>query len=127
MNEESSAIQTASVDEDQINARLARIESMLGELLDRQPSSPYKDVMDTAEIAAYLKVSVSHIRKLVCAGTIPCYKSGDGGGRKNYFKRGEIDAWMASNRRKSKEELEIEAATRSAVERIKTPKKRKRG
>lgn len=53
------------------------------------------------------------IRKLVSNGEIPCYKSGKS--NRNYFKRTEIDDWRAASRRKTNRELEIEAATKSAI------------
>lgn len=100
--------------EEQLTARLDRIESLLTEILGKY-SSPYKDVMNTNEIAEYLGVTPGHIRKLVSDGEIPCYKSGNS--NRNYFKRTEIDDWRASTRRKTNRELEIEAATKSAIDR----------
>ncbi len=99
---------------EQLEARLDRIETMLTEILGR-PSSPYKDVMNTAEIAQYLGVTPGHIRTMVSDGKIPCYKSGNS--NRNYFRRTEIDDWKAADRRKTNRELQIEAATRSAISR----------
>lgn len=98
--------------EEQLAARLDRIESMLEEILGRA-STPYKDVMNTNEIAQYLGVSPGHVRKMVSDGDIPCYKSGST--NRNYFKRTEIDEWKVSIRRKTNKELQIEAATRAAI------------
>lgn len=98
--------------EEQLTARLDRIEAMLAEILGKS-SSPYKDVMNTNEIAEYLGVTPGHIRKLVSDGEIPCYKSANS--NRNYFKRTEIDDWRASTRRKTNRELEIEVATKSAI------------
>ena len=98
--------------EEQLTARLDRIESMLAELLGKS-SSPYKDVMNTNEIAEYLGVTPGHIRKMVSDGDIPCYKQSNS--NRNYFKRTEIDDWRASDRRKTNRELEIEAATKAAI------------
>lgn len=100
--------------EEQLTARLDRIESMLNELLGKS-SSPFKDVMSTNEIAEYLGVTPGHIRKLVSDGEIPCYKSANS--NRNYFKRTEIDDWRASSRRKTNRELVIEAATKSSITR----------
>lgn len=101
----------------QLAARLDHIESMLAELLGRSPIvTEFKDVMDTNEIAAYLNVTPGHIRKLVSDGKIPCYKPDDS--NRNFFKRTEIDAWRASNKRKSNRELAIEIATKAAILRV---------
>lgn len=100
--------------EEQLTARLDRIEAMLAEILGKSSSS-YKDVMNTNEIAEYLGVTPGHIRKLVSNGEIPCYKSANS--NRNYFKRSEIDDWRASNRRKTNLELQVEAATKSAITR----------
>lgn len=102
--------------EEQLTARLDRIEAMLSELLDKS-SSPSKDVMNTTEIAQYLGVTAGHVRKMVSNGDIPCYKPGNS--NRNYFKRTEIDEWRVQTRRKTNRELQIEAATRTAIGRKK--------
>lgn len=98
--------------EEQLTQRLDRIEAMLAELLGKT-SFPYKEVMNTEEIAKYLGVTPDHVRVLARQGKIPCYKQQNS--NRNYFKRTEIDGWKASSRCKTNRELEIEAATRSAI------------
>lgn len=103
--------------DDQLAARLDHIESMLAELLGRPlVATEFKEVMDTNEIAAYLNVTPGHVRKLVSDGKIPCYKPDDS--NRNFFKRTEIDAWRASNKRRSNRELAIEVATKAAILRV---------
>lgn len=101
--------------EEQLTARLDRIESLLTEILGKY-SSPYKDVMNTNEVAEYLGVTPGHIRKMVSNGDIPCYKSDNS--NRNYFRRTEIDGWRARTRQKTNKELQIEAATKSATRRV---------
>lgn len=96
----------------QITERFDRLESMIAELRGR-PSAPFKDVMNTNEIASYLGVTPGHIRRMVSTGEIPCYKSENS--NRNFFRRAEIDDWRAQNRQKTNQELHTEAATRSAV------------
>jgi len=55
----------------------------------------------------YLEVSHSHLYKMTSSGTVPFYKPN---GKKLYFKRGELDAWLLSNRSSSKDEIEQQAA-----------------
>ena len=66
-----------------------------------------KEVLNMVEASKYLELSVSHLYKLTSAGTIPYYKPN---GKKLYFKRTELDAWLLRNRSASRDEIEREAA-----------------
>jgi len=66
-----------------------------------------KEVLTFNEAAIYLEVSHSHLYKLTSSGAVPFYKPN---GKKLYFKREELDAWLLSNRSSSKEEIEQQAA-----------------
>lgn len=66
-----------------------------------------KEVLNMVEASKYLELSVSHLYKLTSAGTIPYYKPN---GKKLYFKRTELDAWLLRNRSTTKEEIEQQAA-----------------
>ena len=65
-----------------------------------------KEVLNMVEASKYLELSVSHLYKLTSAGTIPYYKPN---GKKLYFKRQEIDAWLLSNKQASNDEIEQQA------------------
>ena len=66
-----------------------------------------KEVLTSDEVARYLGVSKSCLYKWTMDRTIPHYKSPSG--KMCYFNRKEIEAWMQSERVKTKRELEQEA------------------
>lgn len=65
-----------------------------------------KEVLNFNEAAIYLEVSHSHLYKLTSLGVIPAYKPN---GKKLYFNRRELDAWLLSNKQASTSEIELEA------------------
>lgn len=65
-----------------------------------------KEVLTFNEAAGYLEVSHSHLYKMTSSGTVPFYKPN---GKKIYFRRKELDAWLLSNRVDSLEEIEQQA------------------
>jgi excisionase family DNA binding protein len=85
-----------------ILSKLNSIEKMLTE-----QTMLKKEVLTFNEAAIYLEVSHSHLYKMTSSGTVPFYKPN---GKKLYFKRGELDAWLLSNRSSSKDEIEQQAA-----------------
>lgn len=84
---------------------LNRLENLRG-LIESQGINQ-KEVLNMVEASKYLELSVSHLYKLTSAGSIPFYKPN---GKKLYFKRTELDAWLLRNRSASKDEIEQEAA-----------------
>jgi len=66
-----------------------------------------KEVLNFNEAAVYLEVSHSNLYKLTSIGKLPYYKPN---GKKIYFTRKELDAWLLSNRQASEEEI-LERAT----------------
>jgi excisionase family DNA binding protein len=66
-----------------------------------------KEVLNMVEAGKYLELSLSHLYKLTSAGLIPHYKPN---GKKLYFKRSELDAWLLRNRATTKEEIDQAAA-----------------
>lgn len=66
-----------------------------------------KEVLNFTEAAQYLEVSSSHLYKLTSLGTIPAYKPN---GKKLYFNRKELDAWLLSNKQESVDEIEQQAS-----------------
>lgn len=67
-----------------------------------------KNHMSVAELGGYTDLSKSTIYKLTSRREIPFYKPT---GRKIFFKRDEIDAWLLRNRIATNEELETAAST----------------
>ena len=78
--------------------RLRNIENLL---------SLSKKVLNLDEVCNLTGLSKSHIYKLTCWGKIPFYKQS----KHLYFDRVEVESWLKSNRFKSSDELEKEAAT----------------
>ncbi len=83
----------------ELMAKLERIEqlTMLGA----------KDVFNMDDVAAYTGMSKGDIYGLVCKREIPFYK---GGGKMNFFRREEINAWLLQNRVSSQSEIAAAAA-----------------
>lgn len=67
-----------------------------------------KDVFTVEELGMYTGLKKSYIYKLVCLKKIPYYKGQ--GGKCVYFKKSEINDWMCSQRFKTVEEMQSEAA-----------------
>ena len=66
-----------------------------------------KDVFNMDDVAAYTGFSKGYLYRLVCEGAIPYFK---GGGKMNFFKREDINAWLLQNRVSSQAEIAATAA-----------------
>lgn len=66
-----------------------------------------KTVLTIDDVATLTRLSKAYLYKLTSAHEIPFYKCG---GKLNYFKRSEIEAWMLKNRVLTKEEAASAAA-----------------
>ncbi|AIN49944.1 helix-turn-helix domain protein [Dokdonia sp. MED134] len=71
-----------------------------------------KDIHSFNEAAAYLDLSKSHLYRLTSNNDIPFFRPG---GRKIYFKRADLDAWMLRNPIKSNFQIEREASLQSLL------------
>ncbi len=87
---------------DTIEVRLQNIERLL-----KAQHLSLKTVLSFAEACTYLELSDSHLYKLTSTGGIPHYKPN---GKKIYFQRTELDAWLLRNRTATSAELEASAA-----------------
>jgi excisionase family DNA binding protein len=83
----------------QIIERLSKIESLFNQL-------PQKEVLSFSEACEFLNLSASYLYKLTHKQQIPFYKPG---GKKIYFRRGELEEWLLKKRVKSVDEIEQEA------------------
>jgi len=81
--------------------KLENIEQML-----QNQNMLQKQVLNFNETSIFLEVSHSHLYKLTSTNAIPFYKPT---GKKLYFQREEIEAWLLQNRSKSNSEIEQEA------------------
>ena len=64
-----------------------------------------KDIMDLEECAQYTGLSKSYLYKMTALHEVPHFKPG---GKKIFFKKEEIDAWLMRNRVKTDEELRLD-------------------
>jgi excisionase family DNA binding protein len=71
-----------------------------------------KTTLTLDECAAYTDLSTSHLYKLTSSGAIPHYKPN---GKKLYFDRSEIDAWLRQNRVSTRAEIEQQAADHMTI------------
>lgn len=85
----------------EISNKLESIERML-----KEQNMLKKEVLNFGEAAIYLELSHSHLYKLTSRATIAHYKPN---GKKIYFKREELDAWLLSNRTSTTQEILEEA------------------
>jgi excisionase family DNA binding protein len=87
----------------ELSQRLDSIESLL---------LSNKTVLSFRECSDYTGLSYSYLYKLTSTGGIPCYKPN---GKHIYFDRREIDQWLLTNRRATREEIEQAASTRVTI------------
>jgi len=78
--------------------KLSQIQNQLSENTDKP--LPFQ------EASEYLNISKSYLYKLTHQQKIPFYKPN---GKKIYFKKSELEAWLLRNRVKTSSELEQEA------------------
>src|SRR5688572_3447604 len=81
--------------------KLTNIEKMLS-----QQNLLQKEVLNFSEACSYLELSASHLYKLTSTKQIPHFCPS---GKKLYFKRTEIDAWLQRNRQTTADEIEQQA------------------
>jgi len=86
---------------DEIFKKLESIETQL-----KQQNLLQKEVMTVTEAAEYLDISESQLYKLTSTNEIPFYKPG---GKKLYFRRTELDAWILENRHTTHAEIAAQA------------------
>ena len=87
---------------DELNKRFDSLEKLIKEQAIHE-----KEVLNFGEACQFLELSNSHLYKLTSGGKIPFYKPN---GKKLYFKRAELEAWLLRNRHSSSDEVEQEAA-----------------
>lgn len=66
------------------------------------PVSPVKEILTIEEAAEFLSVSKSYLYKQTSAQAIPHYKPT---GKRCYFKRNELEAWILAGRISTKSEI----------------------
>lgn len=66
-----------------------------------------KEVLSLGEACDYLNASASFVYKMTCTNQIPHYVPT---GKKIFFRRSELDAWLLRNRQSATYELEQQAA-----------------
>ena len=66
------------------------------------PASPLKEILTIEEAAEFLSVSKSYLYKQTSAQAIPHYKPT---GKRCYFRRSELEAWILAGRISTKSEI----------------------
>ena len=89
-----------------LQVRLERIERLLTEL-----STAANKPLDLGDAANYLHHSKSHLYQLTSRGLIAHYKPA---GKKIYFLKGDLDAYLLRNRRPAADEVEQVVASHIA-------------
>jgi predicted DNA-binding transcriptional regulator AlpA len=82
-----------------IENEITEIKALILKLL-----SDSKEIMNIKELSAYTGIPTPTIRAKL--DTIPRSKQG----KRWFFRKSEIDQWLMSNRRKTQEEIEMEAS-----------------
>ncbi len=80
------------------------------EMVKNQVLYSIKPILTAAEAAKYLGVSLQFVYKLTHGRRIPYFKSE--GGKLNYFRREDLDAWALAYRVMTDKELNDEAQGR---------------
>lgn len=93
---------------DNENPTLTSIIEMIEKKLD-EIKVVQKNIMSVEDLAMYLDLSPTYIRKMTHNREIPYYKPN---GKKLYFLKEEIDEWVLSSRVMTSEELRREARKR---------------
>lgn len=74
----------------------------LNQVANVVPVSPLKEILTIEEAAEFLSVSKSYLYKQTSAQAIPHYKPT---GKRCYFKRSELEAWILTGRISTKAEI----------------------
>ncbi len=67
-----------------------------------------KAVLSLNEVATFTGLSKSTLYKMSCEGKVPCYRPTGG---RLHFSKDEIQKWLLQGKKKTNQEIEIEAAT----------------
>jgi excisionase family DNA binding protein len=65
-------------------------------------SFPEKNILSVREACQYMDISESFMYKLTHGKLLPCYRPN---GKKLYFQKNDLEAWMTRNRQASNEEI----------------------
>jgi excisionase family DNA binding protein len=96
----------------------AKINNKLDEVLAHvvESSNNQKQIFNVLEAAKYLSLSPAYLYRLTCRRLIAHYKPG----KKIYFKKDDLDAWMLRNKKES-----IEVIAKNATEYLSRKNKKK--
>lgn len=94
-----------------IMEKLDRIERMVTIIREYQEIKETldngKEIMNVQQVADYLSIAKQTVYGMTCRSKVPYYKRG----KRLYFQKSDIDEWLLTARRKTKEEIEMENAT----------------
>jgi excisionase family DNA binding protein len=84
---------------------ISRLDQIIKILQDSQSTN--RDTLTVEQASDFLNISTSQLYKLTSTHQIPFYCPN---GKKIYFKKYELEAWIQKSRRISSDELDIKAA-----------------
>ena len=91
--------------------KLNRIERMVTIIRENQENSKTQDsgkeIMNVQQVAKYLNIAKQTVYGMTSRREVPYYKRGN----RLYFQKSDIDEWLLSTRRKTIEEIKMEAAS----------------
>jgi len=90
------------------------ISEIIGEGLT-QVKSIIPDILDVKQAAEFLRLKITTLYEKTSEKTIPHFKKG----KKLYFKRDELQAWVLDGKVKTNDEIESQAATYAMHKRLK--------
>ncbi len=85
---------------DQLDQRVVELQR----LVEKQTTSPSDELMTIRQVSEYLKLAVNTLRGYTSKNEIPHIKKG----KRTYFLKKDIDAWLLESRRKTNEEIQNE-------------------
>lgn len=81
-------------------------------MAEQTNSATPKQILTSAETAAYLGISLSYLEKLTHRRKIPYSKPG---GKLRFFRLEDVEAWATSNRIATIDEIKAEAQARTKL------------
>lgn len=97
-----------------IKSTLAQTAASPQVAMQASPATLMHEPIDIEEVARLTLKSVSTIYRLSCNGDIPCYKTG----RRLYFFRDEIIAWIRASKKRSYKDVLADAQTYGKRKRV---------
>ena len=90
----------------ELNRKLDKIERLLIEKNDHEPTDPHEQPLTIQEAAGFLSLTVPTMYSKVSKGEVPVMKRG----KRLYFSRADLNDYLKGGRKKTNAEIEAEAS-----------------